>query len=155
MTMPAITKPLAFDRRTLLAAGLASVTLAPVARATPAEMAEAIRAFTGGATPVPGRVTLDIPPLTENGNAVPMAVSVESPMTPEDHVTAIAVFNEKNPQPHVATAFLGPRAGRAGFQTRIRLADSQIVTAVARMSDGRFFTASTEVVVTLAACLEG
>jgi sulfur-oxidizing protein SoxY len=137
------------------AAGLLVVTLSRSARATPAEMADAIRAFTGGAPVVVGRVNLDIPPLTENGNAVPLAVTVESPMTPTDHVTAIAIFNEKNPQPHVATATLGPRAGKAGFQTRIRLADSQTVTAIARMSDGRFFSDSADVVVTLAACLEG
>ena len=145
------------DRRTVLgaAAGLLVLSAARPVRATPAEMAEAIRAFTGGASVIAGRVKLDIPPLTENGNAVPLAVTVESPMTTTDHVTAIAVFNEKNPQPHVATATFGPRAGRAGFQTRIRLADSQIVTAIARMSDGRFFSDSAEVVVTLAACLEG
>ncbi|MGL4287656.1 MAG: SoxY-related AACIE arm protein [Phreatobacter sp.] len=136
-------------------AGLVWLAVAPQARTTPAEMAEAIRSFTGGDAVAVGRVRLDIPPLVENGNAVPLAVSVESPMTAADHVTAIAVFNEKNPQPNVATGYFGPRSGRAGFQTRIRLADTQQVIAVARMSDGTFWSATAEVIVTLAACLEG
>ena len=76
-------------------------------------------------------------------------------MLPEDHVRRIAVFNEKNPQPHVATFHLGPRAGRAEVATRIRLADSQRVVAVAEMSDGTYWSDSADVVVTLAACLEG
>lgn len=145
------------SRRACLAAaaGLVSVMVVPQARATPAGMAEAIRRFTGGDAVAIGRVRLDIPPLVENGNAVPLAVSVDSPMTAADHVTAIAVFNEKNPQPNVATGYFGPRSGRAGFQTRIRLADTQQVTAVARLSDGTFWSATVEVIVTLAACLEG
>ncbi|QCI64147.1 SoxY-related AACIE arm protein [Phreatobacter stygius] len=145
------------SRRTCLAAGAGLLSLAMVrpARATPDAMAEAIRAFTGGDRVTVGRVTLDIPPLVENGNTVPLAVSVESPMTAADHVTAIAVFNEKNPQPNVATGYFGPRSGRAGFATRIRLADTQQVTAVARMSDGTFWSSTADVIVTLAACLEG
>ncbi len=142
------------NRREWVLTSLSVLAFAPVARATPQEMAEAIRAFTGGAPVKPGRVTLDIPPLTENGNSVPMTVSVASPMTERDFVKRIGIFNEKNPQPHVATAFLGPRAGRATFSTRIRLADSQMVTAIAEMSDGSFHSASIDVLVTLAACLE-
>jgi sulfur-oxidizing protein SoxY len=144
------------SRRVVIAggAGLLAIVAAPAARATPKEMAEAIESFTKGAPVTEGRVRLDLPPLVENGNAVPLAVGVDSPMTAADHVSAIAVFNEKNPQPHIATVLLGPRAGRAGFATRIRLADSQHVVAVARMSDGSFWSASAEVVVTLAACLE-
>jgi sulfur-oxidizing protein SoxY len=99
-------------------------------------------------------VTLDLPPLSENGNVVPMTVAVESPMTQGDHVKAIHVFNEKNPQPHVISVHLGPRAGRASVSTRIKLADSQRITAVAQMSDGSFWSASIDVVVTLAACVE-
>jgi sulfur-oxidizing protein SoxY len=102
-----------------------------------------------------GRVKIDVPALIENGNAVPLTVSCESPMTQEDHVKAIHVFTEKNPQPNVIGARLGPRAGRASFSTRIRLADTQKVVAVAQMSDGSFWTDEVEVVVTLAACLEG
>jgi sulfur-oxidizing protein SoxY len=102
-----------------------------------------------------GKVKIDLPPLIENGNAVALTVSAESPMTEADHVKAIHVFTEKNPQPNVMGIQLGPRAGRASISTRIRLADSQKVIAIAQMSDGSFWSDEVEVIVTLAACLEG
>ena len=103
------------SRRGILAAasGLLAVALVRPAAAMPEELQAAIRAFTGGAVPRPGRVHLDIPPLVENGNATPLTVSVDSPMTAAEHVRRIAVFNERNPQPDVITARIGPRAGRA------------------------------------------
>lgn len=136
------------------ALGLASALAVEPARATPAAMLEAIRKVVGAAPVTPGRVTLELPPLVENGNTVPLAVSVESPMTEADHVRAIHVFTEKNPQPDVAGFRLGPRAGRASVATRIRLADTQTVVAIAELSDGSFWSARASVVVTLAACLE-
>ena len=84
-----------------------------------------------------------------------MTVSVDSPMTEADHVKAIHVFNEKNPQPNVLSVRLGPRAGKAAISSRIRLANSQTVTAIAEMSDGSFWSDEADVVVTLAACVEG
>lgn len=146
-----------WGRRAVLAAGvgLAAAGRARPARATPAAMEEAMRAFTGGAPARPGRVKLAVPPLVDNGNAVALGVSVSSPMLPGDHVRRIAVFNEKNPQPHVATFHLGPRAGRAEVATRMRLADSQRVVALAELSDGTYWSDSADVIVTLAACLEG
>lgn len=134
--------------------GLGSAVAVTPARATPATMQEAIRKVVGSARVDTGRVKLDVPPLSENGNTVPLAVSVESPMTEADHVRTIHVFNEKNPQPDVATFRLGPRAGRASVATRIRLADTQTVVAIAELSDGSFWAASADVVVTLAACVE-
>ena len=134
--------------------GLASVVATRPAAATPAEMQEAINRIVGAAAVTPGRVTLELPPLVENGNTVPLAVGVESAMTEAEHVRAIHVFTEKNPQPDVVSFRLGPRGGRARVATRIRLADTQTVTAVAELSDGSFWSASTTVVVTLAACLE-
>ena len=101
-----------------------------------------------------GKVKLDLPPLVENGNSVSCTVSVESPMTAADYVKAIHIFNEKNPQPNVISVKLGPRAGRASFSTRIRLADSQTVTAIAELSDGSFWSDDIDVIVTLAACIE-
>ncbi|MDB5652069.1 MAG: sulfur oxidation protein SoxY, partial [Hyphomicrobiales bacterium] len=92
--------------------------------------------------------------LVENGNSVPLSVNVESPMSPLDYVTRIAVFNEKNPLPQVAMFHLTPRCGRASASTRIRLNDSQIVMAIAEMQDGSFWSASREVIVTLPACVE-
>ncbi|MBI2528670.1 MAG: SoxY-related AACIE arm protein [Candidatus Rokubacteria bacterium] len=134
--------------------GLASAAAAEPPRATPAAMREAIRKVVGSARVTPGRVKLELPPLVENGNTVPLAVSVESPMTEADHVRAIHVFTEKNPQPNVASFRLGPRAGRASVATRIRLADTQTVVAISELSDGSFWSTSAAVVVTLAACLE-
>src|SRR5216684_6956639 len=93
--------------------GLGSVIAVEPARATPAAMQEAIRKVVGSARVSPGRVKLELPPLVENGNTVPLAVRVESPMTEADHVRAIHVFTEKNPQPEVVSFYLGPRAGRA------------------------------------------
>ena len=129
------------------------VTLRP-AEATPASLASAIHTITGGAAVKTGKIKLDVPPLVENGNTVPMTVSVASPMAPEDFVKSIHVFNEKNPQPNVGNFYLGVRAGRAQVSTRIRLADSQKIVAIAKLSDGSFWSASVEVVVTLAACTE-
>ncbi|BAQ47848.1 MULTISPECIES: SoxY-related AACIE arm protein [Methylobacterium] len=150
------------DRRTILAggAGLLTVALvrpgkAAIIRPTREATVEAIRRFTGGAAIRTGRIHLDMPPLVENGNTVPLAVTVESPMSETDFVHRIAVFNDKNPQPHVVTLHLGPRAGRAAVNTRIRLADSQTITAIAEMRDGTYWSATADAIVTLAACVEG
>jgi sulfur-oxidizing protein SoxY len=129
------------------------VTLRP-AEATPATLAAAIRTVVGTAVVRTGKVKLDVPPLVENGNTVPMTVSVSSPMTAEDHVKSIHVFNEKNPQPNIGNFYLGPQSGRAQISTRIRLADSQKIVAIARLSDDSFWSVSADVVVTLAACTE-
>src|SRR6202048_3937835 len=127
------------------------VSLQP-ADATPATMAAAIRNVVGEAVVRTGKVKLDVPPLVENGNTVPMTVSVASPMTPEDHVKSIHVFNEKTPQPNIGNFYLGPSGGRAQVSTRIRLADSQKIVAIAKLSDGSFWSTTADVVVTLAAC---
>jgi sulfur-oxidizing protein SoxY len=134
-------------------AAMLAVTVRP-AEATPATLAAAIRNVVGGEPVKTGKVKLEIPPLVENGNTVPMTVSVASPMASEDHVKSIHVFNEKNPQPNVGNFYLSPLAGRAQISTRIRLADSQKVVAIAKLSDGTFWSASVDVVVTLAACTE-
>jgi sulfur-oxidizing protein SoxY len=139
-------------------AGVAGVALplaAKSASATPASMRAAIRKVVGEAPLNKGKVKIEVPPLIENGNAVPLTLSAESPMTADDHVKAMHVFTEKNPQPNVVSIHLGPRAGRATISTRIRLADSQKIAAVAQMSDGSFWSDEVEIVVTLAACLEG
>src|SRR5215468_12308818 len=145
-------------RRTFLqlaggAAVIPIVTLRPL-EATPAMLNAAIRNVVGEAQLRTGKIKLDIPPLVENGNTVPMTVSVTSPMTATDYVKSIHVFNEKNPQPNIGNFYLGPWAGRAQVATRIRLADSQKVVAIARLSDDTFWSASVDVVVTLAACTE-
>lgn len=137
-----------------LAGGLGLGSTAGEAHASPEEMLAAIRKVTGQAPVRRGRVKLDMPPLIDNSNSVSLSVAVESPMTPVDHVKAIHVFTEKNPLPNVVSVFLGPRAGRASIGTRVRIADTQTVTAIAELSDGSFWSGSASVVVTLSACLE-
>jgi sulfur-oxidizing protein SoxY len=134
-------------------AGTVRLAVRP-ALATPAMMQDAVRGVVGEAPVTKGKIKLDLPPLVENGNSVPCVVTVDSPMTASDYVKAIHVFNEKNPQPYVISVRLGPRAGRATFTTRIRLADTQTVTAIAELSDGTFWSDDIDVIVTLAACVE-
>jgi sulfur-oxidizing protein SoxY len=142
------------SRRLVLAApGL--VLLPAPGRADQLRLAAALRDFTGGQPMREGRVRLDVSPLVENGNAVPISISVETTMTAADHVRRIGVFNERNPQPNVITAQFGPRSGRAFLATHIRLATSQALVAAAEMNDGSFWSQRVEVIVTLAACIEG
>ncbi len=143
-------------RRDALAAvaGLAGSVWARTATANADELAAVIRQFAGGASVREERVEFDISPLVENGNTVPITVRVQSAMSETDHVKAIAIFNESNPQRDVANFFLGPRAGRATVSTRIRLATSQQLVAVAKMSDGSCWSKTVDVLVTLAACVE-
>ena len=149
---PPITRRAALAR----AAGAAACAALVVRRAeaTPATMKAAIHRVIGEQPVRKGKVALDIPPLVENGNTIAMSVAVDSPMTETDYVKAIHVFNEKNPQPDIISVHLGPRAGKAAFSTRIRLADSQNVVAIAELSDGSLWSDTAEVIVTIAACLE-
>jgi sulfur-oxidizing protein SoxY len=149
--------PPALTRRRVLgtaAALVAGVQLAP-ASASSDTLAAAVASYTGGAPVQRGKVRLDIAELVDNGNVVPLTVSVDSAMTAAEHVLAIAIFNEKNPQREVAKFTLGPRAGRASVSTRMRLATSQQLVAVAQLSDGSFWSHTVNVIVTLAACIEG
>lgn len=152
--------PLGLARRSLLA-GL-SLALVPPARAQirmgaepGLQMKQAIAEFAQGQVVRTGRVKLEIAELVDNGNVVPVSVNVDSPMSAADHVQQIAIFNDRNPQPEVALFTLGARAGRAQVATRMRLATSQQVSAVARMSDGSVWLHTVDVIVVLAACIEG
>jgi len=146
------------SRRAFLLLGIAGPAYAQlppnIAEIRKAALDEAVRKVVGNATVHAGRVKIDIPPLIDNGNTVPLSVEVESPMTAADHVKAIHVFTERNPQPYVLTVHLGPRAGRAQIATRARIGDTGEVMAIAQMSDGSFWSDSVKVVVTLSACLE-
>ena len=146
----------AAQRRLLLAGGLGTVFCVAwrPARALSDPLANALRGYTGGAPTREGKVNFDIAPLVENGNTVPITVTVDHPMTVDNHVQAIAVFNEKNPQREVISCKLTPRMGRAAVSTRIRLATTQQLVAVAKLSDGSYWTHTVDVVVTLAACIE-
>ena len=150
-------KPALPRRRQILAgaAGAAAIAVLRPASAATGDLALAVAAYTKGAPLRTGKVKLDVAELVDNGNVVPITVTVDSPMTAADHVKSIAVFNEKNPQRDVARFTLGPRAGKAGVTTRIRLATSQQLVAVAQMSDGSYWTHTVNVIVALAACIEG
>jgi sulfur-oxidizing protein SoxY len=143
-------------RRDVLTVGAAAALGAalPTQAHALGQMETAIRNVIGEAEIRKGRVMLDLPPLVENGNTVPMTVSVDSPMTKDNYVKAIHVFNEKNPQANVISAQLSPRAGKAVISTRIRLAGTQKLMAIAELSDGTYWSDTADVVVTLAACLE-
>ena len=145
------------SRRHILAgaAGMSLGTVLRPAAAQAGELAAAVAAHTQNAPVRAGKVKLDIAELVDNGNVVPITVTVDSPMTAADHVKSIAVFNEKNPQRDVARFTLGPRAGKASVTTRIRLATSQQLVAVAQMNDGSYWSHTVSVIVTLAACIEG
>lgn len=140
------------QRRTTLA--LAAGLLVRPGRAATGELAAAVNAFAGGRPPQPGKVKLDISTLVENGNAVPVTLGVDSPMTASDHVRSLALFNERNPQREVVVFQFGPDAARAAASTRIRLATSQQLVAVALLSDGTAWSHTVDVIVTLAACIE-
>lgn len=143
------------SRRSFIVA-LGSVSIVPWlnAQAATSEAVETIKKIVGQADPRVGRVTLEIAPLVENGNLVPMTVSVESPMTSTDFVKAIHIISEKNPLPNIVSFNFGARAGRAQVSTRIRLLTSQRLWAIAEMNDGSFWQGHADTVVTLAACTE-
>ena len=113
-----------------------------------------VQALAGGAPVRKGKVTLVLPQLADNGNSVPILITVDSPMTPADHVKSIHLYSERNPVPNMANFYLGPRAGKAEINSRVRLAGSQRVTAVAKLSDGTFWYDAAPIVVTLSACLD-
>ena len=145
-------------RRAALASGIGLgtwVMLGKSASAANDDLAAAVSSYAGGAVVREGKVKFEIAELVDNGNVVPMTVTVDSPMTPSNYVKSIAVFNEKNPQRDVAKFTLGPGAGRAAVTTRIRLATTQKLVAVAQLSDGTFWSHTVDVIVTLAACIEG
>jgi len=145
------------DRRTilLLAAGAAAATMAPgTARAEAGDMEAAVKAFAGGRPITPGKVKIDISPLVENGNSASMGVWVDHPQTEAAHVRRIAVFNEKNPSPEVAVFHLNGRSGASRVDTRIRLATTQKLVAVAELSDGSLWSDQADVIITIAACIE-
>ena len=132
-----------------------SIVVRPVAALTQSDvLTSLVNAYAAGAKVSEGRVKLDIAPLVDNGNSVPVEITVESPMTQAQHVVGIALFNEKNPQNQVAEFTLSPLSGRARVATRIRLALSQQLVAVAKMNDGSCWMHTVEVLVTIASCIE-
>ena len=134
--------------------GLLAIAMIPApALAAPTDADAAHKALFGDRAVTEARVVLKVPPISENGYSVPLSVEVDSPMTEDDHVVRIAIFSEENPLPDVARFELGPRAGKARIDTRIRLGNTQKIRAVAEMNDGALYGTSTFSIVTLAACV--
>ena len=134
------------------AAGALALPRAALAQVDPLD--PLVRALANGAPVRKGKVTLVLPQLADNGNSVPIRIAVDSPMTAADHVKSIHLYSERNPVPNMANFYLGPRAGKAEINSRVRLAGSQRVTAVAKLSDGSFWYDAAPIVVTLSACLD-
>ena len=134
--------------------GLSSWMAPSLTMAKKPEAMEAIAKIAGSNTIRDGRVKLVIPPLVESGNLVVLKLSIESSMTVNDYVKAVHVIAEENPSPNIFTAYFTPRSGRAELTTRVRLADSQRVWAIAQMSDGSFWQGYADTLVTLSACTE-
>jgi sulfur-oxidizing protein SoxY len=138
------------------AAGLAAAALpsALLAQDKPPVSAweEAVNKVLGGAKPVPGKMVIEMPEIAENGNTVPFSVTVESPMTDKDFVKAVHVIATANPQPGIATFRFTPLAGKASVSSRLRLARTQDIVAVAELSDGRFVMEKRNVKVTIGGC---
>ena len=145
----------ALSRRAALALGLGTAAAwagAGCARATPSEAEAEIAKFTGGKPAELGRIAIDLPEIAENGTAVPLSVTVESPMTATDRVTDVLVLADGNPNPRVAAFHFSPMSARAEVATRIRLNATENVIVVARTGEGRFYTARKEVKVTIGGC---
>ncbi|CCD88965.1 putative sulfur oxidation protein (soxY) [Bradyrhizobium sp. ORS 285] len=138
----------------LLGGGFVALTVLPMAaNAEPSnDAAEMIKKFTGGKEATKGKITLDLPEIAENGNTVPLALSVESPMTADNYVKEVLIVADGNPNAGVATLMFTPMSGKAEASIRIRLAQTQNVIAVAKMSDGSLFTERKTVKVTIGGC---
>ena len=144
-----------FNRRQAMAIGagaLATIGLSIGPAEAANDFQDLIDKFTAGKKPVDGKVRLDLPEIAENGNTVPMTVTVDSPMTEQSHVTDVLVVADGNPRGGVATFHFSPASGVAEANTRIRLAATQNITAIAKMNDGSFFAVSKQVKVTIGGC---
>ena len=146
-----------FTRRAALAAGAGAATLTVVgwshgAQAAAKEAADEVVKFTGGKEATKGKITIELPEIAENGNTVPLTVSVDAPMTAENYVTDVLVVSEGNPNPGVVTFHFTPLSGKAEAQTRIRLAATQNIVVVAKTSTGEFFSGQKLVKVTIGGC---
>jgi sulfur-oxidizing protein SoxY len=140
------------DALGLGAAALALMVVAPPTAIAKNDHEDLIKAFTGGKEPTKGKVKLDLPDIAENGNTVPLAFTVESPMTPESYVKDVLIVADGNPRGGIATFHFTPSSGVAEASTRIRLAETQNVIAIAKMNDGALFIDTKPVKVTIGGC---
>lgn len=142
-------------RRNVLAGGAAAflaATASGFANAAASDVEALISKIADGKTPQSGRIILDMPQIAENGNTVPLSVSVDSPMSEADYVKSVHIFAEDNPTPEVASFHFTPMSGDAEVATRMRMAKTQNIVAVAEMSDGSVYVESVQVKVTIGGC---
>ena len=145
------------SRRATLALGAGSAALtifgwSEGASAAAKETAAEIAKFTGGKTAQSGKVSIELPEIAENGNTVPLSVTINSPMVADNYVSDVLVVAEGNPNPGVATFHFSSLSGKAEASTRIRLATTQNIIVVAKTSKGEFFTGQKLVKVTIGGC---
>jgi len=146
------------DRREFVVGGVAIATVTALAvgevmaQAAAQGWEEAVKKILGDAKATDGKLTMDLPEIAENGNTVPFTISVDSPMTEKDYVKAIHVISTGNPQPGVATFRFTPQSGKAAAASRMRLARTQDVIALAELSDGKFLQVKRSVKVTIGGC---
>ena len=122
------------------------------AQAGAKEAADQIAKFTGGKVAEKGKISIELPEIAENGNTVPLQLTVDAPMTADNYVSDVMVLAEGNPNPGVATFHFSPMSGKASASTRIRLATTQNIVVVAKTSKGDFFTGQKQVKVTIGGC---
>lgn len=144
------------DRREFVLGGAAIAAATTLAigdtMAQGATWEDALKKILGEAKATEGKLTLELPEIAENGNTVPFTISVDSPMTANDYVKTVHVISTGNPQPGVATFRFTPQSGKAAAASRMRLARTQDVIAVAELSDGKFLQAKKSVKVTIGGC---
>jgi sulfur-oxidizing protein SoxY len=145
------------SRRDTLALGASGAALTLIgwgesASAAAKEAAEQIEKFTGAKTAEMGKISIELPEIAENGNTVPLLVSVDAPMTADNYVNEILVVADGNPNPGVALFQFSPLAGKAEASTRIRLATTQNIIVTAKTSKGEFYTNQKLVKVTIGGC---
>ena len=141
-------------RRELCLALVALPALAQASNALSPVLQAQLRVYAGDAAVQFGGLQIGIEPLVDNGNSVPISLAVTQALPANTRVLGMAVFNEKNPQPEVAEFEFSALQARAEVATRIRLAVSQQLLAVARLSNGQILASAVDVIVTIASCIE-
>ena len=149
-------RPSGKTRRHIITVGgigvLAAAALPSIAWAKPEDVAAEIKKLFGDKKPVEAKIKLEMPQIAENGNVVPLTATVDSPMTDDDYVKTLHIFSEGNPLPFVATYYFTPACGKAQISTRMRMAATQNVVAVAETSKGELLTGKVEEKVTIGGC---
>lgn len=136
-----------------VAIGSFALALAPrLALADTAAVEAEIKKLYADKKPAQGKIKLDVPQIAENGLVVPINVEIESPMTDADHVKSVHVFADGNPLPGILSYAFTPQCGKASASARMRLAQTQNIICLAEMSDGKLYSATTQVKVTIGGC---